>query len=80
MDEADCANDYSEHLLNTEINRCKSFCAMSSAPRETCEECGAEIPEARRNAVPGCRLCAPCQEERESEEKLFGPKITRSVV
>jgi len=27
-----------------------------------CAECGAEIPEARRNAVPGVRLCVGCQE------------------
>ncbi len=27
-----------------------------------CEECGSEIPPARREAVPGVRLCVPCQE------------------
>ena len=26
-----------------------------------CEECGADIPEARRLAVPGVRLCVACQ-------------------
>lgn len=26
-----------------------------------CEECGAEIPEARRNALPGVRRCVTCQ-------------------
>ncbi|SIS41253.1 DksA/TraR family C4-type zinc finger protein [Neptunomonas antarctica] len=26
-----------------------------------CEECEAIIPEARRNAVPGVRLCVRCQ-------------------
>lgn len=29
---------------------------------EHCEECGLPIPEARRQAVPGARLCVPCQE------------------
>ncbi len=28
-----------------------------------CEECGEEIPAARRKAVPGVRLCLACQEE-----------------
>ncbi len=28
-----------------------------------CEECGQEIPEARRKAVPGVRLCISCQSE-----------------
>lgn len=33
-----------------------------------CEECDAEIPEARRQAIPGVRLCVPCQEEHDLEE------------
>lgn len=31
-----------------------------------CEECEAEIPEARRKAVPGVRLCVDCQAERDA--------------
>jgi phage/conjugal plasmid C-4 type zinc finger TraR family protein len=27
-----------------------------------CAECGGEIPEARRSALPGVRLCVACQE------------------
>ena len=30
-----------------------------------CEECGAEIPEGRREALPGVRLCVECQGERD---------------
>ena len=29
---------------------------------EHCEDCGADIPAARRQAVPGVRLCVACQE------------------
>ena len=32
---------------------------------EECEECGDEIPEARRKAVPGVQLCVFCQEKHE---------------
>ena len=32
---------------------------------EFCEECGDEIPEARRNAIPGCTLCVFCKEKQE---------------
>ena len=32
---------------------------------EFCEECGEEIPEARRLAVPGVQLCVFCQERAE---------------
>lgn len=35
--------------------------------RETCEECDAPIPEARRKAVPGVRLCVACQEAADAE-------------
>ena len=30
-----------------------------------CECCGTEIPEGRRKAVPGVRLCVPCQERED---------------
>ncbi len=32
-----------------------------------CEECDAAIPEARRQAIPGVRLCVPCQAEHDKE-------------
>ncbi|HEM6742665.1 TPA: DksA/TraR family C4-type zinc finger protein [Citrobacter farmeri] len=32
-----------------------------------CEECGDPIPEARRQAVPGVRLCLNCQQEKDSK-------------
>ncbi|MDZ7842395.1 MAG: DksA/TraR family C4-type zinc finger protein [Gammaproteobacteria bacterium] len=41
--------------------------ARSRLPRgeslEHCEECGTEIPLARREAIPGVRLCVACQSE-----------------
>ena len=39
---------------------------------EHCEECEAAIPEARRKAVPGVRLCVACQEAHDSEEAGAG--------
>ena len=33
-----------------------------------CEECDTEIPEGRRKALPGVRLCVPCQEAHDAEE------------
>lgn len=35
-----------------------------------CEECDAPIPEARRRAVPGVRLCVACQSARDREEAV----------
>lgn len=36
-----------------------------------CEECEAAIPEGRRQALPGVRLCVACQEERDQEQQAF---------
>ncbi len=37
-----------------------------------CEECDAPIPEARRRAVPGVRLCVRCQEAADQTDRLRG--------
>ena len=40
---------------------------LSSGEGSThCEECESVIPEARRKAIPGVRLCVSCQSEREA--------------
>jgi phage/conjugal plasmid C-4 type zinc finger TraR family protein len=35
-----------------------------------CEECGAEIPEARRKAIAGVRYCIICQSEIDQQQLL----------
>lgn len=39
---------------------------------ERCEECDAAIPAARRRAMPGVRLCVPCQEAHDRETGFSG--------
>ena len=34
---------------------------------ESCASCGARIPEARRAAIPGVRLCVACQEAEDKD-------------
>lgn len=34
-----------------------------------CEECEKKIPEARRKAILGVRLCVPCQMEHDEEQE-----------
>jgi phage/conjugal plasmid C-4 type zinc finger TraR family protein len=36
-----------------------------------CEDCGAPIPEARRAALPGVRLCVPCQKQHDGKVQHF---------
>lgn len=33
-----------------------------------CGECGSTIPDARRKALPGVRLCVSCQSELEKQQ------------
>jgi phage/conjugal plasmid C-4 type zinc finger TraR family protein len=52
------------------IARAKS--RLSSGPSLThCAECSAEIPQARRDAVPGVRLCLKCQEALDKAAQEF---------
>ncbi|KPP97666.1 DksA/TraR family C4-type zinc finger protein [Marinobacter sp. HL-58] len=37
-----------------------------------CEECGSAIPEPRRKAIPGVRLCVACQSTLEKQETYSG--------
>ena len=37
-----------------------------------CEECDAVIPEARRKAVPGVRLCIECQRTQDADTAHSG--------
>jgi phage/conjugal plasmid C-4 type zinc finger TraR family protein len=39
---------------------------------KNCQECDAAIPKARREAVPGVRLCIACQSKRDAKEKAAG--------
>ena len=39
---------------------------------KNCEACDANIPEARRKAVPGVRLCLSCQEKHDKEQVFLG--------
>ncbi len=37
-----------------------------------CEACETKIPEARRKAVPGVRLCVTCQEAADRDQQAAG--------
>ncbi|WP_256645046.1 DksA/TraR family C4-type zinc finger protein [Thermomonas paludicola] len=59
--------DQIDATVNDAIARARS--RLPSGPGlDRCEECDAAIPEARRRAIPGVRLCVACQEARDREE------------
>ena len=46
---------------------------MPAGEGEThCVECGDEIPERRRQAVPGVRTCVKCQSDRDARTVTAG--------
>ncbi len=50
------------------INRAKSQLPAGES-LQNCAECGNDIPEARRAALPGVRLCVACQELLDREDR-----------
>ncbi|MDO5505815.1 MAG: DksA/TraR family C4-type zinc finger protein [Pseudoxanthomonas suwonensis] len=53
--------DQIDATVSDAIKRARS--RLPSGPGlEQCEECDAPIPEARRAAIPGVRLCVACQQ------------------
>jgi len=53
------------------IERARGQLPRGESLRE-CEECGEAIPEGRRTAVPGVRLCIDCQEVNDREQAVSG--------
>ena len=59
--------DQIDATVKDAIERARS--RLGTGPgRATCEECDAPIPEARRKAVPGVRLCVACQSALDRDE------------
>lgn len=53
-----------ENSIEDEVQRARSALPKGES-LEHCEDCGRTIPEARRKALPGVRLCVECQERRD---------------
>ena len=59
--------DQIDATIEDAVQRARSQLPKGDSLSE-CEECGADIPEPRRRAVPGVRLCVDCQEAEDSEK------------
>ena len=63
-------NDQIASSLEDEVARARSRLPRGESLAE-CEECGGRIPDARRKALPGVRLCVACQEDQDKEYTAF---------
>jgi len=59
VDQADRAQQIEQQRIDDALAQRQSESGHSAA---VCDECGEEIPEARRKAVEGCTRCVGCQE------------------
>jgi phage/conjugal plasmid C-4 type zinc finger TraR family protein len=66
-EEAEMAQLHSIHLnMNAVAEVQKALALQRAQPSlEECAECGEEIPEARRLAIPGVTLCIHCKTRSE---------------
>lgn len=68
-DEIDVANDV---ILRAADERTAAIRAsLHGEGQDWCEDCGVDIPEARRAAMPNAVRCAPCQEVFEAKGRVW---------
>ena len=60
--------DQIDATIEDAVERARSHLPRGESLSE-CEECDAIIPEARRKAVPGVRLCVGCQEFADKQDE-----------
>ncbi|KUF12227.1 DksA/TraR family C4-type zinc finger protein [Pseudoponticoccus marisrubri] len=58
-----------EASIAEELERMKARRGPQGESLRDCAECGEEIPEKRRLAIPGVKLCVDCAAERDGQAR-----------
>lgn len=66
----DAVNEQINSTIEDAIARARGEIPRGESLDE-CEECGALIPQARREAIPGVLLCIHCQQEKDLQNQLI---------
>ena len=61
-----------EASISDELKRMEARAGPRGVSLTHCAECEEPIPEARRAAIPGVKLCIECQRERDKKPDLRG--------
>lgn len=61
-----------EASIEDELLRMRARRAQEGESSTHCAECEEEIPEARRRALSGAKLCVDCQRERDARPVIRG--------
>ena len=70
--------DQIQDSINDEVARARRNLPKGES-LHFCEECGEPIPEARRKALPGVRLCVACQEEADKDQRAPSASTTAAA-
>ena len=62
-------NEQIEASIADELARLKAKRQPVGESLTHCADCEEEIPQARRDAIPGVKLCIECQQERDATYK-----------
>jgi phage/conjugal plasmid C-4 type zinc finger TraR family protein len=65
-------NDQIEASISDELARLRARRGPQGESLMQCADCDESIPEARRRALPGVKLCVDCQQERDSAYEVRG--------
>lgn len=65
-------NDQIDASIQDELKRMQARRAPEGESLTNCAECDEPIPEARRAAIPGVKLCIDCQNERDARPVTRG--------
>ena len=65
-------NEQIEASINDELSRIQARKSPVGESLTHCAECEEAIPDARRQAIPGVKLCIDCQQERDSAFQVRG--------
>lgn len=64
--------DQIDASISDELTRLKARRGPTGESRTHCAECEEPIPEARRRALPGVKLCVYCQQQRDARPQARG--------
>lgn len=64
-DEADLAEERMRGETEMRVKALRGRLGRPDEGRATCIDCGLEIPQARRLALPSCQRCVDCQDQVE---------------
>ena len=65
-------NEQIDASIEDELKRMQARRRPVGESRTHCAECDEPIPEPRRRALPGVKLCVDCQAERDADRSARG--------